>query len=478
MSSRQVTVWRRAFGGLALVGAALLLYGWTLGLGLLGFDTYPLIAAARIEGVGELLTPLSEELMEGRFPSGHFYRPLVHVSFALDHALWGLWPAGYHVTDLVLLVAGAALLGVLVTRLFGAGFEAAGWIAAFVFLVHPVQLEVLPVPARRADSLCLVFLLAANVHALGRGRGVRGGLGAFALGWAALGAKESGIVLAPLVFALCVLRPPAGEERLRAALQRSWPVWAGMATAFLSRFLVLGGIGGHDVSFAAGLGGLIDVALPFLARVVYPQPVLGAGASASIWIAIVAAALAVLAALQARSGGERSSALVTGFVWLALWLTASLTISSLSGLIEEWYALHLVAAYAGILGVLAFEAVRTLRVRAALGGVTLALCAALALSHLRASPLMLSYDDWERGSDLTLDFLERFEHELEAHPDSAFELDGLTPRLARNEGLGPRSVVLLHGYSLSAYADLLSPPRSVEVAVRGTNVRVTPGGRE
>jgi hypothetical protein len=36
--------------------------------------------------------------MDGRFPGGHYYRPLVHLSFARDFAMWGLNAFGYHLT--------------------------------------------------------------------------------------------------------------------------------------------------------------------------------------------------------------------------------------------------------------------------------------------------------------------------------------------------------------------------------------------
>jgi len=131
-----------------------------LDLGMLGHDAYPMIATARIQGWADLADTFGEALMDGRFPGGHFYRPVTNLSIALDHALWGLDPFGYHLTDLLIFAINGTLLCAFARRLFGADAWLAGLVAALVFVLHPMQLETIPVPPRRADSLCLGFLLA------------------------------------------------------------------------------------------------------------------------------------------------------------------------------------------------------------------------------------------------------------------------------------------------------------------------------
>ena len=90
--------------GLAL-GAALFAYRFVLDLGLMGWDTYPLIAASQIDSAGDWFGLLTDELMGGRYPDGSFYRPVTSTSFALDHRLWQLDPAGYLTTNLLILLA-------------------------------------------------------------------------------------------------------------------------------------------------------------------------------------------------------------------------------------------------------------------------------------------------------------------------------------------------------------------------------------
>jgi len=462
-------------------------FHWVPGLALLGYDSYPLIAAARVQSVADLAGLLGDELMGGRFPTGRFYRPLVHASFALDYAISGLAPLAYHATDLAVLVANGAFVAVLTRRLFGerpgARSALAGVLAAVLFVLHPVQVEVVPVPPRRADALCLLFLLWASIDALGPRGGRLCGLRAGLLAWCAAASKETGVAVGLLVFALHFQRAGAGalRARLARAARASAACWSGVALYLAMRTLVFGGLGGHDVSFTAGLARMRELALPFLARVLYPQPFLADQTHAPAAILLAGAALVVLAAALAwrpKRAPAASQGLRRGLAFLAIWCAALFAVSSLAGLVEEWYALVFVAAWAMLAGLLLAEAAQSLlagraRLRAAL---TLALVGALALSHVRYSALFHAYDEWPRASAAATEFLARYESELRASPQSAFVLEGLRPRIPAPLGPGARSVVLLHGYSLEAYAELLEPPCAVEVAVHRGRVQVTPRG--
>ncbi len=146
-------------GLLLAVGAAFLAHRFVLDLELMGWDSYPLIAASRIESFADLLGSFGEELMDGRYPGGDFYRPVTNLFFALDHAVSGLAPRGYQRTNLLIQLAGVVAVFALGRRWLGAG--AGCVVAALVFAVHPLQLETLPVAARRADMLFTLFLVLA-----------------------------------------------------------------------------------------------------------------------------------------------------------------------------------------------------------------------------------------------------------------------------------------------------------------------------
>ena len=108
--------------------AAWLVYGTVSGEALLGFDGYPLIAASAFHSIVDPLAVFGDELMGGRYPDGRFYRPIVHLTFGVDHALGGLDPAQYARTDIALAALTSTFLGLLASALAGAR----GWTAAAV----------------------------------------------------------------------------------------------------------------------------------------------------------------------------------------------------------------------------------------------------------------------------------------------------------------------------------------------------------
>ena len=62
------------------------------------------------------LSPAHLRWMFTTFHGGH-YQPLTWVTFAIDYALWGMQPRGYHVTNVVLHTANALLVYALAVAL-------------------------------------------------------------------------------------------------------------------------------------------------------------------------------------------------------------------------------------------------------------------------------------------------------------------------------------------------------------------------
>ncbi len=129
------------------------------------------------------------------------YRPLTTASYALDYAIGELAPAGYHVVN-VLLHALAALL-VLALAMDLALPPRAATLAAVLFAVHPIHVEVVANVAGRKDSLTTVFALAAlllHASALRRGRLTLLAAGAAPVALAAaMFSKETGVVTIGLI---------------------------------------------------------------------------------------------------------------------------------------------------------------------------------------------------------------------------------------------------------------------------------------
>lgn len=79
----------------------------------------------------------------------HWY-PLTWLSFSLDHALWGLEPFGFHLTNVLLHGANAALF-----------FSLSGSVpSALFFALHPLRVESVAWITERSDLLSAFFLLA------------------------------------------------------------------------------------------------------------------------------------------------------------------------------------------------------------------------------------------------------------------------------------------------------------------------------
>ncbi|MGP8201341.1 MAG: tetratricopeptide repeat protein [Limisphaerales bacterium] len=142
--------WRHGWlFGLVLVVATLVAYGPALPAGFVWDDDLyvannPLLAAS--DGLRRIWFS---------FESPSQYFPLTYTTFYVEHALWGLNPAGYHLINILLHTANALLLWRLLTRLRVPG----AWLAAAIFALHPVQVESVAWISERKNVLMGFFFL-------------------------------------------------------------------------------------------------------------------------------------------------------------------------------------------------------------------------------------------------------------------------------------------------------------------------------
>ena len=147
--------------GLAVAGVTALVFARSLGHGFVAWDDEILLgdnAAFRGFGWAQL------RWMAGNVLLGH-YVPVTWLSFALDHAVWGLRPDGYHLTNVVLHAVNAALVCVLAGRLVAAGSgwgptacRVAGAATALLWALHPLRVEAVSWVTGRRDVLSAFFL--------------------------------------------------------------------------------------------------------------------------------------------------------------------------------------------------------------------------------------------------------------------------------------------------------------------------------
>ncbi|MFA6110744.1 MAG: tetratricopeptide repeat protein, partial [Candidatus Latescibacterota bacterium] len=125
------------------------------------------------------------------------YRPLLLVTYALNHALGGYRPAGYLAVNLGLHLACSLLVWALGVRLLGS--RSAGLFSGLLFALHPLATEPVNYISSRSESLAACgYLGAFLLHLQGRDRSSRGYLAAGAYGLGLL--AKSVAITAPAVF--------------------------------------------------------------------------------------------------------------------------------------------------------------------------------------------------------------------------------------------------------------------------------------
>lgn len=239
-NSLQFSALRVFFPFLLLSAAAFALYAgsfghaWTL-------DDFPVI-----------VNNPDVQSLSGFWVDSYPGRPLRELTFLLDHALFGLEPAGWHVQNIFWHALNAWLLFVLAGRLGASRFVA--WCAALLFLAHPVQVEVVANISHRKDSLALACILLSTLAYFramcsdGRRLAWLAAALAFALvGWTA---KENVVVL-PLFWLGYELAFVAPQERLLLRKPKVLGLSAAAAGAgFCGWYLLAGGMQVHQLEMA------------------------------------------------------------------------------------------------------------------------------------------------------------------------------------------------------------------------------------
>lgn len=100
---------------------------------------------------------------------GHF-QPMAWLSLSLDKLVWGADPFGFHLTNLLLHAAAAALLTRLLVTLGSGPAVTSAVLAASLWALHPLRVEAVAWATERRELLAVVFLLLST-QAYVKGRG-------------------------------------------------------------------------------------------------------------------------------------------------------------------------------------------------------------------------------------------------------------------------------------------------------------------
>jgi len=158
------------------------------------FDDIPAIERnPRIQSLKNIPTLLTTGYWTQTRTGGSLYRPLVTISYALNHAVGDLRPFGYHLVNLLAHLGVCLLLYRLALRLFH--HRQGALVAAALFAVHPLHTEAVTEIVGRAELFAAGFFFLGwwwYLEGQSRPRFAVASLGVYALG---LLSKENAVAL-------------------------------------------------------------------------------------------------------------------------------------------------------------------------------------------------------------------------------------------------------------------------------------------
>jgi len=478
---------RRVMIGAAVLMVALVLlcYGDTFSDFFTAPDTLSLIDTGRVGSPMDVVRILTEPLMNGtQFAEGlRFFRPVSVFSYSIDHALWGLNPVGYHITNLLIHVLVSLLLFALVRKLTGS--LAAALVSGVIFCIHPVHVENIPAIARRHDALAMMFLLATLVtlpaskpEATGKRRILA--LVLFAL---ALGSKESALI-APAVVTVYMACWFGGNAAPRAgrALVASLPYWILTALFFVWRFLVVGGAGGDLRSARAPYSESTPRILgEFFRGFVDPYGVFGTEAGL---IVLVVAAVALLvwmarATTDARKFADQRMNPMAYLVFLT-WLVGALGLFLAASAFEIRHLYMPLVPFSAIVGIsLVVGVSRFVLIRGvpvllrATDFVTIVLVGLVLGLLIGMSPAVRTYPDWKAIGRMSSMFLDELTHAAPGFSAGrSVSIDALPWRVGKyvRSKVHVRTAGGLLGYSIQSWMDMKIPDSGVRYTLNWVQV--------
>ena len=97
---------------------------------------------------------------------GKYYRPIVSSTYAIDYALYGLSPKGFHITNVIIHLIASLLLFKIFSLLFARSKygNLISLIITLLFVVHPIHTEAVSWVSGRTDSIVTLFFFASFLY--------------------------------------------------------------------------------------------------------------------------------------------------------------------------------------------------------------------------------------------------------------------------------------------------------------------------
>ncbi|MDP2940701.1 MAG: tetratricopeptide repeat protein [Candidatus Omnitrophota bacterium] len=164
------------------------------------WDDYGLVKEnVYIRSWGNLPNIFREGFGSGGPASSNFYRPLQAVLHAIDYSIFGLNPAGYHLTSIILHILVSLAIYWFVYLLFSS--EGISLLTSLLFVLHPVHTEAVSYISGVSDLLSLLFILLTLIFYIKSYYGNNARLYILALLFfvLALFSKENALILPALI---------------------------------------------------------------------------------------------------------------------------------------------------------------------------------------------------------------------------------------------------------------------------------------
>jgi len=321
-----------ALGVMAIIAAVALAYGLSIRNGFVWDDETFIVNNSYVHDISHWPLYFSRADTVSSDPVlSRMYRPIQTLSFAIDAALWGTWPGGYHLMSILLHLASCLAIIFAFTPLVG---NRTAFVAAMVFSVHPALSEGVLSLAARGNQLYTLFALLSIGWFLRTGRPLdKLHLLSVISGLVAMLSKEPAIAylaLLPLL-QMATRRPWSLNSRQSVAL---YLPYIAIATAYVwARAMVVGPA--HVMVYWGGsLGSTLllqaKVFIVYLKLLVWPFHLQGRYSVGTVdSLAVTAAAvntlLCVLAVLAWRRGGKgKLLALAVAWFYISLAPVANL----------------------------------------------------------------------------------------------------------------------------------------------------------
>ena len=342
---------------LGLAGISLFvftIYATSLGNPFQYDDAHSIVDNRHIQSLANIPSFFADPTMFSEDAASAMYRPLILVSYGLNHALGGYEPEGYHLVNLFVHLANLVLVYVLVRLLGRSSIQA--FVAAAVFGVHPINSEAVNYVSSRSESISALFFLgalAAYIHG-SRTETTRGNWQVVSLlAYAGALLSKSVAITLPVIlgcYELAFKRQQMVDGSVMNRISRlHWPFWAlsvvylGMSSGAVSKAVFAEPVRAMDVQLATQAK-----ALPYYALLLTMPTRLGVDhqfSAAEINNPVVIIALAALLSLGALAWCNRGrwSKELLWVAWPAIVLLPGILVPLNVFVNEHWLYLSSVA---------------------------------------------------------------------------------------------------------------------------------------